>query len=422
MGNAEIVQYQDMSGDLTVWRKPDQVLADAKEAAKALISVVEQKKNPVKFNNETYLEFEDWQTVGAFYKCTTKVIDTKYVEYGGARGFEATSVVLDRNQNEIGRAESMCLSDEKNWGDVPEYEWQDELDAQGNKIWIERDGKKRPKAKKVQVGSSPKPLFQLRSMAQTRASAKALRSLFSWVVVLAGYRPQVAEEMTGNEFDQQEQRDEKKPPVNMPQSTQEAAKKAEIANRVEGTIESVKEGQGGTLWMIVDKKTVAIPATKLVAGLVEGAAVAFKTSPKNMKSGEVYLLVEEVEKVTAPSAKQELPIQEGEIVTEEKQPDVMDKAIADGSIPVGDLFDKPTEKKAEEDPSKKGKIGVSRAQRLWTIRRTNEKTTGLTEKTVYEILGKLPVPLQHLSDLDKGMHEQFEKMMAGELDWKQFLE
>jgi len=44
-----------------------------------------------------------------------------------------------------------------------------------------------------------KPLFQLRSMSQTRASAKALRNCLAWVAVLAGYEPSVAEEMTGDE-------------------------------------------------------------------------------------------------------------------------------------------------------------------------------------------------------------------------------
>ena len=44
---------------------------------------------------------------------------------------------------------------------------------------------------------SDKPLFQLRSMAQTRAQAKALRNVLAWVVVMAGYAPTPAEEMDG---------------------------------------------------------------------------------------------------------------------------------------------------------------------------------------------------------------------------------
>lgn len=38
-------------------------------------------------------------------------------------------------------------------------------------------------------------MFQLRSMAQTRACAKALRNVLAWVVMLAGYKTTPAEEM-----------------------------------------------------------------------------------------------------------------------------------------------------------------------------------------------------------------------------------
>jgi hypothetical protein len=39
------------------------------------------------------------------------------------------------------------------------------------------------------------PLYQLASMAQTRANAKVMRNVLSWVAVLAGYKPTPAEEM-----------------------------------------------------------------------------------------------------------------------------------------------------------------------------------------------------------------------------------
>jgi hypothetical protein len=224
----ELVQYGDGGAELSLWRPPEQVLAEAKQAAVALKAVIDAKPldKRVVFNNETYLEFEDWQTVAKFYGCTSKVISSKFVEYGGVRGFEAEAVVLDRNQNEIGRAESMCLSDEENWGDVPKYKWEDELDATGRKQWVEgKNGKKGYyKGKRVVVGSAPKPLFQLRSMAQTRAAAKAIRSVFSWVVVLAGYKPTVAEEMTGNEFPE-ERKDQAPPPS--PNAQRKSTKAAE---------------------------------------------------------------------------------------------------------------------------------------------------------------------------------------------------
>jgi hypothetical protein len=72
------------------------------------------------------------------------------------RGFEARAVAIAADGRELSAAESMCLSDEPNWKD--------------------------------------KPLFMLRSMAQTRAAAKALRNVLAWVGVLAGYRPTALDE------------------------------------------------------------------------------------------------------------------------------------------------------------------------------------------------------------------------------------
>ena len=64
-----------------------------------------------------------------------------------------------------------------------------------------------PKKEKMCVGEESVPLFQLRSMSQTRACAKALRNALAWVVVLAGFQPTPAEELDdirGNDDDRRE--------------------------------------------------------------------------------------------------------------------------------------------------------------------------------------------------------------------------
>lgn len=189
----EIVRGLQDSG-ITVFmdRKPEEVLAEAKRAATALMGVInaKPKEDKVIMNGRLYLEFEDWATVARFYGVQPKIESTTFVNFGDAQGFEAVAIatkVIDGKATEIGRADSMCLDDEDNWGDRPKYEWQDDLDKDGKVQWVEGGpgGKNRPKRKKVLVGTEPTPLFQLRSMAQTRAMAKVLRSLFSWVVVLA---------------------------------------------------------------------------------------------------------------------------------------------------------------------------------------------------------------------------------------------
>lgn len=144
--------------DLSIARLPKEILAEAQTAAKALQDVISKKAKPVKFNGEQYLEFEDWQTIGKFYGLAVSTRSPKIVIIEGIVGAEAEAEVVDvRTGRVIGRASAWCLRDEPNW--------------------------------------RTKPFHQLASMAQTRAGAKALRNLLSWVVVLAGYRSTPAEEM-----------------------------------------------------------------------------------------------------------------------------------------------------------------------------------------------------------------------------------
>lgn len=162
MEDSLAILTQQPNDALAINRAPEIVLAEAMKAAKALTEIIEKKDKKLVFNGKTYLQFEDWQTLGRFYGVTAIVRSTKFVEYGEGddkvKGFEAVCEALLVSTNQvISSAEAMCLNDEPNW--------------------------------------SKKPLFQLKSMAQTRACAKALRNVLAWVVVLAGYAPTPAEEM-----------------------------------------------------------------------------------------------------------------------------------------------------------------------------------------------------------------------------------
>lgn len=145
---------------IVITRPPDAVLNEAHKAAAALAAVINGKAKPVRFNGETYLEFEDWQTVARFYGISTKIVSTTPVTFGDVHGWEAKAEAIHNGSGQVvSAADSMCLNDEPNW--------------------------------------KSKPQFMLRSMAQTRACAKALRNVLAWVVVLAGYKPTPAEEMDG---------------------------------------------------------------------------------------------------------------------------------------------------------------------------------------------------------------------------------
>jgi len=141
---------------------PSEVIEAASEAAKALKSVLDKKARRVIINKETYLEYEDWQTVGQFYGYGVRTHGAEPCEIEGVKGAKAFATLIQLKTGlVIGGAEAYCLRDEANW--------------------------------------EQKPWFQLASMAQTRAGAKALRNRLAWVVVLAGYKPTPAEEMVTEE-------------------------------------------------------------------------------------------------------------------------------------------------------------------------------------------------------------------------------
>lgn len=141
---------------------PDQEVTYASRCANALMGIIEKKKQKVVINGKTYLTFEDWQTVARFYNLTvgtewTKVL-TDPEDDKKIWGYEARAVVYNPDGKVISGAEAMCMRNENlKWGKAP--------------------------------------VFQLRSMAQTRACAKALRSILAFVPVLAGYEATPAEEI-----------------------------------------------------------------------------------------------------------------------------------------------------------------------------------------------------------------------------------
>lgn len=142
---------------------PRDAIAQATVAAKALTQVIESKADKVVINGKTYLTLEDWQLLAHFYGLAARTVSTEYLQFpdpelGTIKGYEARAEVINiKTGLIIGSGEAMCLDDEKKW--------------------------------------TNKPLYAIRSMAQTRACAKALRNLLAFVPVLAGYSPTPAEEI-----------------------------------------------------------------------------------------------------------------------------------------------------------------------------------------------------------------------------------
>jgi hypothetical protein len=156
---------------------PAIVVKQATEAANALADVLKNKKKPVVINGETYLEYEDWQTLARFYGFTVETGSSEEVwREGKLVGYTAKSVVY-QNGIRAGGAEASCMRDESKWNT--------------RAVFAYKNGQR------VKTGDELVPEFQLKSMAQTRAGSKGLRNVLAFVAVLAGYKPTPAEEMDG---------------------------------------------------------------------------------------------------------------------------------------------------------------------------------------------------------------------------------
>lgn len=137
---------------MTTELAPKQQLTAGYSALTQLKDLVSRRpaKEKLVIQGKQYLYFSDWQTLGAFFGITAQVYHTEEIREGDKLiGFIASARAIKESNGEtitISAADAECCFDEPNW--------------------------------------QSKPRFQLRSMAQTRACAKALRNCLSWIVKL----------------------------------------------------------------------------------------------------------------------------------------------------------------------------------------------------------------------------------------------
>jgi hypothetical protein len=157
---AEVVENP---GNLFGASDPALVLERATKAADALKSVIQQRGLFTLISGKAHVRVEGWQTLGAMLGVTPVCTWTRPLENGWEARVEAHTL----DGRVVGAAEAMCTRSER--------------------MWAKRDD------------------YALRSMAQTRATSKALSAPLRFVITLAGYEGTPAEEMTV---------DERKPPLN----------------------------------------------------------------------------------------------------------------------------------------------------------------------------------------------------------------
>jgi len=141
-------------GTLAVYG-PIDVIQTASAMAATLADVIKQRRLFVTISGRNYVKVEGWSTLGAMLGILPREVEVTECENGDY--LAAVELIRASDGAIIGRASSLVSSDEKLWQDRPRY--------------------------------------ARRSMAVTRATGKAFRLGFSWIMALAGYEPTPAEEM-----------------------------------------------------------------------------------------------------------------------------------------------------------------------------------------------------------------------------------
>lgn len=134
---------------------PEEQVVQATKIANVLSSVIEQQGLFSLISGKKYIKAEGWQTLGTFLGVVPR---EKHVNRLADGSYEAyVDIVKFRDGTVVGGGSAICSRKEKRWLNADEY--------------------------------------AIRSMAITRATGKAFRVGFSWIVTLAGYQPTPEEEI-----------------------------------------------------------------------------------------------------------------------------------------------------------------------------------------------------------------------------------
>ncbi len=149
-------------------KTPHDVIVQATKIAKELAKIIRDNKLANKIQGREFVRVEGWTTMGAMLGVLPREIPEqgKRFEDGSYRG--VVELIRISDGAVIGRASALVGMDEK--------------DNRGNLTW----------------GSRPE--YARKSMAITRATGKAYRLGFSWIMTLAGYEATPAEEIIPGTF------------------------------------------------------------------------------------------------------------------------------------------------------------------------------------------------------------------------------
>lgn len=153
----DIAVREPVSTTLFRSEDPQAILSRASETADLLAAVVRKQKLTVTISGREHAKVEAWTLLGTLLGVFAVCTWTRKIDDGTVSGWEARVEARTRDGSLVGAAEAECLRSERTWSSRDDY--------------------------------------ALRSMAQTRATSKALRQPLGFVMQLAGFDPTPAEEI-----------------------------------------------------------------------------------------------------------------------------------------------------------------------------------------------------------------------------------
>lgn len=166
----EVVQRQ-AAPTLFQTDDPAEVISRASKVATELSAIIKKQGLFTNISGNEHVQVEAWQTCGSMLGVFPVESWTREVKgpdsYDGSKGpwgYESRYEAVTIGGAVVGAGVARC--------------------TRGENKWKGRDD------------------FSLESMAQTRATSKALKAPLGWIVALAGYKPTPAEEMTSVQPDQ----------------------------------------------------------------------------------------------------------------------------------------------------------------------------------------------------------------------------
>jgi len=185
-----ITVQTNVSLGAAVLPSPAHVVSYATDVSKELSTIINRQKLYSVINGRKYVHVEGWTTMGAMLGVVPRTVSVEEIHDGV---FEATVELVRVSDGAIiGRGIAECGAD-------------DETDKYGKPVWANR------------------ARYARKSMAITRATGKAFRLSFSWIMKLAGYEATPWEEMLGVVEGEAEEVRPPDPPSRRPASSRQAS-------------------------------------------------------------------------------------------------------------------------------------------------------------------------------------------------------